>query len=91
VKKGSSIYSINDFDGKNYRFRRPLSTSSYLMPMAYLIHRGFNINQSQKNSIRFVFSGDEENTPLWILERKADVGALNNVEFENIPMPSNPK
>jgi len=85
VKKSSSIYSIDDFDGKTIVSEDPASTTSYLMPMAYLIHRGFNINQSQKNSIRFVFSGGEENSPLWILEGKADVGAMNNVEFENIP------
>jgi len=85
VKKGSSIYSIDDFNGKTIASEDPASTASYLMPMAYLIHRGFNINQSQKNGIRFVFSGDEENTPLWILEGKADVGAMNNMDFEKIP------
>lgn len=84
VKKGSSIHSINDFNGKTIASEDPASTASYLMPMAYLIHRGFNINQSQ-NGIRFVFSGDEENTPLWILGGKADVGAMNNVDFEKIP------
>ena len=84
VKKGSSIYSIDDFNGKTIASENPASTS-YLMPMAYLKHRGFNINQSQKNSIRFIFSGEEENTPLWILEGKADVGAMSNMDFEKIP------
>jgi phosphonate transport system substrate-binding protein len=85
VKKGSYIYSIDDFNGKTIASEDPASTASYLMPMAYLIHRGFNINQSQKNSTRFVFSGDEENTPLWILQGKANVGAMNNIDFEKIP------
>lgn len=85
VKKGSSIYSIDDFNGKTVASEDPASTASYLMPMAYLIHRGFNINQSQKNSTLFVFSGDEENTPLWILEGKANIGAMNNMDYEKIP------
>lgn len=84
VKNDSTINPTNDFNGKTIASEDEGSTTSYLMPKAYLIQKGFNVNQTQDNSIRFVFTGGKQNTPIWVIEGKADIGAMNNIEFEKI-------
>lgn len=86
VKKNSSIKTLNDFYGKTIVFEDPGSTSAYLLPKAYLIQKGFNLSESPgKKNISYVFSGADENTPVWIIEGKADIGTISNVNFENYP------
>ena len=85
VKNGSSINSTNDFHGKTIASEDEGSTTSYLMPRAYLIQKGFNVDRIGENPIKFVFTGGKENTPLWVIEGKADIGAVSNLEFEKIP------
>ncbi len=86
VKKESSIETIDDIVGKTIAFEDPASTSGYLMPKAYLAQKGINMSQSPgQNHIRFVFSGSEKNTPLWVIEGKADAGVINNADFEKLP------
>lgn len=83
VKNGSSISTVNDFKGKNISFEDPGSTSGYMLPKSYLMQEGFNISQSAgKNDINYVFSGDDENTIIWVIEGKADIGAISNIDFE---------
>jgi phosphonate transport system substrate-binding protein len=86
VKKNSSIKKLNDFYGKTIAFEDPGSTSAYLLPKAYLIQKGFNLSEYPgKNNISYAYSGADENTPVWIIEGKADIGAISNVNFENYP------
>lgn len=85
VKNNSSIRSITDFKGKTVASEDESSTTSYLMPKAYFIQNGFIVDQTQENSIKFVFTGGKENTPLWVIEGKADIGAMSNLEFDKIP------
>jgi phosphonate transport system substrate-binding protein len=92
VKNNSSIKTLNDFVGKTIAFEAPESTSGYLLPKAYLVQKGFKlVGESTKNSsndddnnniIRYVFAREDQNIPLWIVEGKADIGAISNVDFE---------
>jgi phosphonate transport system substrate-binding protein len=91
VKNNSSIKTLNDFAGKTIAFEAPESTSGYLLPKAYLVQKGFKlVGESTKNSsnddnnniIRYVFAREDQNIPLWIVEGKADIGAISNVDFE---------
>lgn len=86
VKKNSSIRTLDDFYGKTIAFEDPGSTSGYLLPRAYLVRNGFNLSEYRgKNDISYVFSGEDENIPLWIIEGRADIGTVSNVEFEKYP------
>ncbi len=86
VKKNSSIRTLNDLYGKKIAFEDPGSTSAYFLPKTYLIQKGFNVSEYPgKNNISYVFSGEDENTPIWIIEGKADIGAISNVNYENYP------
>lgn len=86
VKNGSSIKTLDDFTGKTMVFEDPGSTSGYLLPKYYLIQNGFNVSQSPgEKNINYTFSGDDENTPAWIIEGKADIGIVSNIDFEKYP------
>jgi phosphonate transport system substrate-binding protein len=91
VKNNSSIKTLNDFVGKTIAFEAPESTSGYLLPKAYLVQKGFKLvgestknssNDDNNNTIRYVFAREDQNIPLWIVEGKADIGAISNVDFE---------
>jgi hypothetical protein len=58
-----------------------------------LISEGLNINSSSidftggnisdgNNTIRYVFAREDQNIPLWVVEGKADIGVISNVDFE---------
>ncbi len=86
VKNGSSIKTMDDFTGKTLVFEDPGSTSGYLLPKYFLTQKGFNVNQSPGGkNINYIFSGDDENTPAWIIDGKADIGAVSNLDFEKYP------
>jgi phosphonate transport system substrate-binding protein len=91
VKNNSSIKTLNDFAGKIIAFEAPESTSGYLLPKAYLIQKGFKLvgeptknssNDDDNNIIRYVFAREDQNIPLWVVEGKADIGVISNVDFE---------
>jgi phosphonate transport system substrate-binding protein len=91
VKNNSSIKTLNDFAGKTIAFEAPESTSGYLLPKAYLVQKGFKLvgeptknssNDDNNNIIRYVFAREDQNIPLWVVEGKADIGAISNVDFE---------
>lgn len=87
VKKNSSIGTLNDINGKTIAFEDPGSTSGYFLPKAYLLQKGFNLSQSSgQNNIFYVFSGNGENTPLWVTGGKADAGAISNMDLEKLPV-----
>ena len=91
VKNDSSINSLDDLVGKTIAFKDSKSTAGYLLPkahlIAYLTQNGFNASQSsgEDGDIVYVFSGEDENTALWVVEGKVDAGALTNVNFEEQP------
>jgi phosphonate transport system substrate-binding protein len=71
------------------------STESYLaqtepvIDSKGLITNDSNINWPSRNSsndgnntIRYVFAREDQNIPLWVVEGKADIGVISNVDFE---------
>ena len=72
------------------------STESYLAQREpAIISEGVNINSSSidlpggnsssndsNNTIRYIFAREDQNIPLWIVEGKADIGVISNVDLE---------
>ncbi|NJD77015.1 MAG: phosphate/phosphite/phosphonate ABC transporter substrate-binding protein [Candidatus Methanoperedens sp.] len=86
VRKNSSISTADDLVGKTVIFEDPASTSGYLLPKAYLRQKGYSLNQpAGENSIGFVFSGNDDNTPIWVIEGKADAGVMSDIDFKKLP------
>ncbi|KAF6243942.1 hypothetical protein C6988_00575 [Nitrosopumilus sp. b1] len=84
VKSTSMIDSLDDFGGKTIAFQSPDSTTGYLLPVSHLSQNGLSLGDDA-NSLRFVFSYDDENTPNLVIDGKADIGVTSNIDFEDFP------
>ena len=65
------------------------SIQSYLAQQEpVVISKGLNINSTRNssndgnNTIRYVFAREDRNIPLWIVEGKADIGVISNIDLE---------
>ncbi len=81
----SDITFDNLYD-KTIIFEDDKSISRFLLPLVHLKNSGYDINYNNSDDFSFVFSLDDENTPVWILEGRGDVGATSNLDFEDIPL-----
>lgn len=81
-----SDISFEKLHEKTIIFEDRESTSGYILPFIHLQKSGYDISEESSKDFSFVFSLDDENTPIWILEGKGDVGATSNLDFEDIPL-----
>jgi phosphonate transport system substrate-binding protein len=63
------------------------STESYLAQREPVItSKGSNIkainSSNDNNTIRYVFAREDQNIPLWVIEGKADIGVVSNIDLE---------
>ncbi|AJW71475.1 phosphate/phosphite/phosphonate ABC transporter substrate-binding protein [Nitrosopumilus adriaticus] len=80
-----SEITFDNLFNKTLVFEDTESTSGYYLPVIHLQNAGYDIDLDGSEDFSFVFSNDDENTPVWILEGKGDVGATSNLDFEDIP------
>ena len=80
-----SDITFDNLHGKKIIFEDGESTSGYYLPLIHLKKSGYKIDQNATSDISYAFSLDDENTPIWVLEGRGDVGATSNLDFEDIP------
>jgi len=90
TKKNSPINSLDDLKGKTIVFEGPRSTSAYAIPKATLQQRGLVVfpresDEKSDDAVRYLFSGDELDQAYWVVFRKADAGAFNNNDWNEVP------
>jgi phosphonate transport system substrate-binding protein len=89
-RKDSGIDSLEKMKGKLIAFEDPFSTSSFFLPKATLETQGAILKQVEvgdvlKNDITgYKFSDDDRNTMLWVLRKRADLGAMNERKFKKL-------
>jgi phosphonate transport system substrate-binding protein len=88
VRKDSGIDDLKGLVGKIISFEEPASSSGYLFPLMALTKSECDVAEMadasdtpEKDEIGFVFSGENENTMLWVLKKKVQAGALDNQSF----------
>jgi phosphonate transport system substrate-binding protein len=81
VRKDSGIRSIRDMKGKRFAFVDRDTTAGYLLPLAYFKKSGVRYETYLKESY---FAGTHEDAIRDVLDRKADIGAAKNTEFERL-------
>jgi len=81
VRKDSDISSIREMKGKRFAFVDRYTTAGYLLPIAYFKKAGVNYGTYLKESY---FAGTHEDAIYDVLDRKADIGAAKNTEFERL-------
>ena len=85
TRKDSGINTEKDLLGKTIAFEEPFSTSSFLLPKAsLLICCNISLQEKADNSNGFIFSGDDENTMVWVIRRKIDAGAMSEASYTKL-------
>jgi len=97
ARKDDSIDKLSDLKGKTIVFENHRSTSAYAIPKAILQQQDLKVfpqesglsseesGEKSDNAIRYLFSGDELDQAYWVVFRKADAGAFNNNDWNEIP------
>jgi len=81
VRKDGGISSVREMKGKRFAFVDRYTTAGYLLPLAYFKKAGVNYRTYLKESY---FTGTHEDAIYDVLDRKADIGAAKNTEFERL-------
>lgn len=91
VHADSQIHSIEDLQGVMIGFEEGFSTSSYYIPKASLQQKGLKLSSKNdrhetvtNDEIGYVFTGDDENTILWVRKQRIAAGAVNNIKFDEL-------
>lgn len=82
VRRDSGIRTIKDMKGKRFAFVDKATTAGYLLPLAYFKQNGIkNYKAYLKETY---FTGTHEDAILDVLNKKADIGAAKNTEFDRM-------
>ncbi|MCJ8332150.1 MAG: phosphate/phosphite/phosphonate ABC transporter substrate-binding protein [Lentisphaeria bacterium] len=89
--KDSGINSLEDLKGKKVGFENEFSTSSHLLPKSYILQQGLTIIHANRVNVKTtadvigsVFTGDDENTVLWVQRKLISAGAMNNLAYDKL-------
>jgi len=91
VHKDSPIQTLHDLKGHLVAFDEPHSTSGYLLPKATLVQAGLTLqkfkafeDQPPTDSVRYIFSNDDENTLFWVLKKRVFAGVMDDDNFNTM-------
>ncbi len=89
VPDASPIQSLGDLTGRKIGFQEPDSTSGFLLPAGMISREGLRLTRLNDRSelppgdaLGYVFTGDDENTVLWLARGWIDAGATDPRGFE---------
>ena len=90
VRKDSAIQKLTDLRGKTVVFQDPGSTSGYAIPKAELVIHGMalspkEVEKAPPDVVSYVFAADEVNQAFWVIQKRADAGAFNNDDWDELP------
>ncbi len=86
----SGITSLEQLKGQRIAFEVPFSTSGYMLPLAYLLEQGFEVEEKKKldtpvtkDQIGYVFSQRDQNTVNWVISNQVAAGVIDNLTYFN--------
>ncbi|OGQ05676.1 MAG: hypothetical protein A2979_03720 [Deltaproteobacteria bacterium RIFCSPLOWO2_01_FULL_45_74] len=91
VRQDSGIQNLKDIMGKTIGFEEAFSTSGYYLPKIILVKGGLKLVPKKSelepvkpNEVGYIFTGDDENTMVWVLRKKIVAGAIDNQNYVNM-------
>jgi ABC-type phosphate/phosphonate transport system substrate-binding protein len=88
VSKASGLKALDDLKGHMLAFDNRYSTSGYMLPLAYLVEKGYTLVEKQSPSdevsddeIGYVFSDSDDTTMQWTVSGLVVGGVTDNVSF----------
>ena len=82
ARKDSRIRTARDMRGKRFAFVDKATTAGYLLPLDYFHEHG--ISDYKRYLKETYFTGTHEDAIRDVLNRKADIGAAKNTEFQRL-------
>ncbi|MGO9612701.1 MAG: phosphate/phosphite/phosphonate ABC transporter substrate-binding protein [Dissulfurispiraceae bacterium] len=82
VRRDSRIRTIKDMKGKRFAFVDKATTAGYLLPLAYFKQNG--IKNYKAYFKETYFTGTHEDAIMDVLNKRADIGAAKNTEFDRM-------
>ncbi len=90
ARKDSGISTLDDLKGKVVVFEDPGSTSAYHLPRKALEEAGLDLLSLPsagagvpEGKTGYIFAGSELNTSSWVFFKRADAGALSNLDWDS--------
>ena len=87
----TNIRSLDDLKGQLIAFDSPYSTSGYMLPVVTLLEAGLMpVHQDSpdivmaNDEIGYIFSNDDDNTLLWVLEGEVNAGVVDSETFSKL-------
>lgn len=88
VRADSPIRALDDLKGKIIAFENPGSTSAHAIPRAELLKNGLRVTSFEESTddeaVKYIFAGQEKNQAFFVLQKKADVAAFNNNDWDEL-------
>ena len=88
ARKDGGVSRLDDLKQKILGFETNYSSSGYFFPKMVLLQQGFKLvplanpaDPVERGKIGYVFTGDDENTLLWVVRGKVSVGALDDQAY----------
>lgn len=88
VLQRSPIQQLADLRGRTIAFESPMSTSGFIVPKALLIQQGLHVvprAQADAGSVGYIFASEEINQAFQVSEGRADAGAFNDNDWDELP------
>jgi len=88
----SGIKTLDDLAGKMVAFEELVSTSGFMMPLAYMIDAGLKPVEKDStdtsvadDEVGYVFSNDDDNTIQWVISGRVAAGTVDDQTYLEIP------
>lgn len=90
VRNDSPYHTLGDLKGRLLALESTRSTTAFALPRAELRRAGLvsvaaDSARPPRGAVRYVLAGDETNQAYWVAGRKADAGAFNINDWNELP------
>jgi len=91
TRADSGIGRLENLHKKVLGFETPYSSSAFFLPKMVLLQKGFKLmpmddpsGAVERGKVGYTFTGDDENTMLWVLRGKVSAGVLDNQAYAQL-------
>lgn len=90
VRKDSPLRGLKDLAGRTISLEDPRSTSAFAIPVAEMKRIGLNVlphkpGEARGDAVTYILGGEEMNLAFQVIQKKADAGAFNNNDWDELP------